>query len=68
MRGSFGIYRNRNILIKEEENTFQNLEECEEVVILSSKQFYEWINILKEEIKDIEGFDLEMINFFMKYG
>jgi hypothetical protein len=68
-RGSYGIYTNNKIHLKVDDNqeSFDDLEEGEEVIVLSAKQFYQWIKILKEEIDDIEGFDLEMINFFMKY-
>ncbi len=68
-RGSFGIYKDDKIHILAYDNgkSFENLKEGEEVIILSSKQFFEWMKKLKEEIDDIEGFDLEMINLFMKY-
>lgn len=66
-RGAFGHYNKGKINLTSANENFEPLQDGEEVIILSSRQFKEWIEKLREQISDIENFDRETLNFLMRY-
>lgn len=66
-RGAFGHYNKGKINLASSNENFEPLQDGEGVIIFSSSQFKEWVERLQEQIIDIENFDMETLNFLMRY-